>query len=95
MFLRLQVRVRLDGVLERKYLVHNRVDLPCDEQLVHVLESRAPTGEQHVHQPSARNDHSLLDRTDEKSAESDGFMDRGTDRYTVLTLRRRNTIEHL
>ena len=42
MLLRLQVRVRIDSLLERKHLVHDRVDLTGDEETVHVLEPQVP-----------------------------------------------------
>ena len=55
MLLRLQVRIRLDGFLERKDLVHDRMDLASDEEEVHILEPKVPTSELCVHQSPTRN----------------------------------------
>ena len=84
MFLRLQVRVRFDGFLERKDLVHDRVDLACDKEMVHVFEPTVPVRQSCTHQPRTKN--SLLDRTNQNTAKRDGFVDRRTNRYTKVML---------
>ena len=90
MLLRFQVRIPLDGFLERKDLVHDRANLARDEETVHVLEPQVPISELCAHRSPTRNHHSLLDRTDANATEGDGFVNQGTDRYTFITLCRRN-----